>query len=66
MVAFGVTCRKAGFLPAALTDFALEIAKDPLEIGFVEVSVEELIPEPFPAKAQAHALAGQTHYNACA
>src|SRR5690606_12294718 len=30
-----------------------------LEIGFVEARVEELIPEAFPVKAQAHALAGE-------
>jgi hypothetical protein len=42
---------------ASLADLPLEIADDPLEIGLVEASMEELIPEPFPVKAQAHTLA---------
>jgi hypothetical protein len=43
----------------SLTDLALEIADDPLEIGLVEAGLEKFIPEPFAVKAQAHALAGQ-------
>ena len=44
---------------ASLADFALEIADDALKIRLVEARVEELIPEPFSIKAQAHALAGE-------
>jgi hypothetical protein len=44
---------------AAFADLPLKIADDPLEIGLVEAGLEEFIPEPFPVKAQAHALAGQ-------
>ena len=44
---------------AAFPDLPLEIADDPLEVGFGEAGVEELKPEPFPVKAQAHALAGE-------
>ena len=40
-------------------DFPLEVADDPLEVGLVEAGVEEVIPKPFPIKAQAHVLAGQ-------
>ena len=46
-------------ISASFADLPLEIADDPLEIGLVEAGLEELIPEPFPIKAQAHALAGQ-------
>jgi len=44
---------------SSFPDFPLEIADDFLEIGFIEAGVEEFIPEPFPIKVQAHALAGQ-------
>jgi hypothetical protein len=44
---------------ASLPDLPLEITDEPLEIGFVEPGMEELIPEPFPIKAQAHALPSQ-------
>lgn len=45
---------------ASFADLALEIANDSLEIVLVEARMEELIPEPFPIKTQAQALAGQT------
>jgi hypothetical protein len=38
-------------VPASLPDLSLEVADDPLEIGFVEARVEELIPKPFSIKA---------------
>lgn len=41
------------------SDLALEVSKDSLEIAFVKAGVEEFVPEAFPVKAQAHALAGQ-------
>ena len=46
-------------IPASLPNLPLEVTDDFLEIGFGEAGVEELIPEPFPIKAQAHALAGE-------
>ncbi len=46
-------------VPAAFADFPLEIADHSLQVGFVEARVEELIPEAFAVKAQAHALAGE-------
>jgi len=46
-------------IPAAFADLALQVTNDFLEIGLVKARLEELIPEPLPVKAQAHALAGQ-------
>jgi hypothetical protein len=42
-----------------LADLALKIADDPLEIRLVKARLEQFIPESFPIKTQAHALAGQ-------
>jgi hypothetical protein len=44
---------------ASLADLPLEVANDSLHVVLVEAGLEELIPEPFPIKAQAQALAGQ-------
>jgi hypothetical protein len=52
-------------IPAAFADLALQVMHDFLEIDLVKARPEELIPESFPVKAQAHALAGlRRQYNA--
>ena len=45
--------------PRPHPDLPLEIANDLLEIGLVKARRQQVIAEPFPVKAQAHALAGQ-------
>ena len=46
-------------IPAALPDFTLEVADDPLDIALVESRLEKLVPQALPIKAQAQALACQ-------
>jgi hypothetical protein len=55
----GKRLRRGSDVPAPFADLSLEIADDPLEIGFVEARLEQFIPQPFPIKTQAHALARQ-------
>ena len=44
---------------AAVTDLALKVADDALDVGLGEAGAEEFEPHSLPIKTQAHALGGQ-------